>query len=79
VYFSSDGIGLSLSFSLAGSALDDVVDADDHLSSFGSGKQNLLLDAEAFNNATLLHVTNFTSQDVDTRVTFTSGVRSAHL
>jgi len=54
--------------SLSGCATDNIVDTEDHLGSFGSGDQGLLLDTEALSDTHFLHVVNLTFDHVDTGI-----------
>lgn len=58
---------MHLPLALTRDALDDIVDADDHLRRLGGGEEDLLLDAVALGDATLGHVPDGARQDVDAR------------
>jgi len=65
--------------SLAWSRLDDVVDAQQHLSGLGSRHEDLVLDVVRLSDAELLHVADAREQDVEACVAVALGVRGAHL
>lgn len=51
---------------LPGRALNNVVNAENHLSGLTSRDQSLLLHAEGFSNSQFFHIGNFTAEHVDT-------------
>mmetsp|Transcript_6020 Transcript_6020/g.20586 ORF Transcript_6020/g.20586 Transcript_6020/m.20586 type:complete len:249 (-) Transcript_6020:1088-1834(-) len=66
-----------LPLALAGGALYDVVDAQDHLGGLGGREEHLLLHAEALVDPERLHVAHCTRDDVHTGAARGVGVRGA--